>query len=251
MKTEAQTLGHNTLALITERFDLSEVTDEDGGPLISLMASMGQDPVPVGSCRVWEGDAVRKMVYIGMTVPPINLDSHMIFAFTGPESAVPHFTLDAVYTQPPGTPAGYYAFHLDLIPRADPGANLAYIDAALTPLTDAVHASRAVVGFSPAHLSPRQYALMSPWMLAYRTDANSFAEVTGYVGQYFEHWAGMVENGLPEGSAPAATPNALAERDRHNRAAIFSPGVDPVWNNVARLVGEETSERLQTILKTQ
>ena len=69
------------------------------------------------------------MVTSTIVVPPIQLDSHMMFAFTPSDSAVPHFTLDSVRA------GDHHAFHLDLIPRLDLGAHLAYMDACFTPLT--------------------------------------------------------------------------------------------------------------------
>jgi hypothetical protein len=86
-------------------------------------------PVPVGLLRLFGGGQVHKMVYISLVVPPIGLDSHMIFAFTRPKSHIPHFTLDSVMAGP------HFAFHLDLIPRAILGANLAYMNAVFDQLT--------------------------------------------------------------------------------------------------------------------
>ena len=62
------------------------------------------------------------MVNISLVVPHFHLDSHMIFAFTPENSAVPHFTLDSVAN------GDNYAFHLDLIPRVDLATSLPYLD---------------------------------------------------------------------------------------------------------------------------
>ena len=87
-------------------------------------------PAPVGTVRVFHGDgASPRSSTSASSVPPIGLDSHMVFAFTPADGAVPHFTLDSVHGQ------GSYAFHLDLIPRADLATHLAYVDWAHTPLT--------------------------------------------------------------------------------------------------------------------
>ena len=64
-------------------------------------------PEPVGTVRLFSGGPIHKLVYIGLAVPMIGLDSHMVFAFTAPDSAVPHFTLDSVLAGP------HFAFHLD------------------------------------------------------------------------------------------------------------------------------------------
>jgi hypothetical protein len=165
----------------------------------------------------------------------------MLFAFTAPDSAVPHFTLDSVFG------GEHFAFHLDLIPRVDLGVNLDYINAALHPLTDEFQAVKQLEGLSPAHLSPRQYAIMSPWMLAYRANEAAFAAIEKSVNVYLDHWFNLAENGL----ATETTAEALAERDRRNRAILFSPEVDPVWEKVDRLVGAEMSARLRRILQSQ
>ncbi len=228
--------SHTALQAIQSRFGLTEI----GAPRLTLTSPMS--PAPVGALRVFTGAAVHKMVYIGLTVPPIGLDSHMIFAFTPPASPIPHFTLDAVLAGP------YFAFHLDLIPRADLGANLAYLNAAFQPLTPTFDAAKSIEGLTPAHLSPRQYALMSPWMLAYRATEAAFAQIQAPVQAYLDHWASLVENGLPAEATPAGEAAHWAARDRANRAAIFDPSVDPVWHNVTRLVGAETAETLRQTL---
>lgn len=231
-----QQLSLSALEKIQTRFGLREI----GAPYLSLISPMS--PAPVGALRLFSGQKVRKMVYIGLVVPPIGLDSHMIFAFTPPESPIPHFTLDSVQAGP------HFAFHLDLIPRADLGANLAYMNAIFDPLTPLFEAARQIEGLTPAQLGPRQYALMSPWMLAYRASQSAFEQIQTPVQGYLEHWFALVETGLPAEAVPMCD---FAARDRLNRAAIFDPSVDKVWGQVARLVGEEMSERMRGILKNQ
>lgn len=231
-----QQLSHATLARIVERFGLTEV----GAPFMILTGPFG--PAPVGELRLFRGDAVRKLVYIGLVVPPIGLDSHMLFAFTPPDSATPHFTLDSVAAGP------HFAFHLDLIPRGDLGANLAYMNYVYDGLTPLFEAARQIPGLSPAQIGPKQYALMSPWMLAYRADASAFAQIAGPVNGYLEHWFRLVEEGIPAEAMPSGD---LAGRDRLNRAAIFDPTVDKVWAQVARLVGEPTAAAMRAVLRNQ
>ena len=111
-----------TVDAIASRLELEETVNT---PLASAM-----DGSPVGAHRVLARDGVAALVYVGMTVEAFGLDSHMCFAFTPATSPVPHFTVDSVLAGP------HYAFHLDLIPRVDPGANLAYIDHCYSPLTE-------------------------------------------------------------------------------------------------------------------
>ena len=82
----SQELCHKTMEDIAQRFNMQEVGDP-----FRVIESQMPPGGPVGNMRIWEGDAVRKMVYIGITVPMIQLDSHMVFAFTPADSAVPHF----------------------------------------------------------------------------------------------------------------------------------------------------------------
>jgi hypothetical protein len=231
-----QQLSLGTLEKIKTRFGLREI----GSPYLSLSSPMS--PAPVGSLRLFSGDKVHKMVYIGLVVPPIGLDSHMIFAFTQPESHIPHFTLDSVMAGP------HFAFHLDLIPRADLGANLKYMNAVFDKLTPLFEEAKKIEGLIPAQLGPKQYALMSPWMLAYRASESAFEQIQTPVNGYLEHWFNLVENGVPAEAVPAGD---FALRDQLNRAAIFDPEVDKVWAQVSRLVGEEMSGRMREILKNQ
>ena len=231
-----QQLSLGTLDKIKTRFGLTET----GSPYLNLISPMS--PAPVGSLRLFSGDKVHKLVYIGLVVPPIGLDSHMIFAFTKPESHIPHFTLDSVMA------GQYFAFHLDLIPRADLGANLAYMNAVFDNLTPIFDEAKKIEGLTPAQLGPKQYALMSPWMLAYRASESAFEQIQNPVNGYLEHWFNLVENGIASDAIPSGN---FAQRDQLNRNAIFDPAVDKVWAQVDRLIGAETSEKLRMILRNQ
>jgi hypothetical protein len=238
--TQAKTLALDTLEHLTRTLRLTEVHGRDGGafmPLVSAMPGGG----PVGELRILGGDAIGKLVYVGLGVPQLGLDSHMLFAFGKAGSALPHFTVDSVWT------GEYFAFHCDLVPRVDLGANLAYIDAALAPLTERFLLTQKLSGLSPAQLTPRQTAFMSPWMLAYRANPEAFAAIAPIVRGYADHWLGLVERGL-DGFATAP---ALAARDQLNRAALFNPDVDPVWGRVDRLIGAEAGARMREILRGQ
>ena len=176
MDTLAGKISQRTLDRIVDHFGLTEVHGDDGGPFLQLLAtSFGN--APAGSFRLWDGgDRLQKVVYTGITVEAIGLDSHMIFAFTGRDSLVPTFTLDSVYTKmPPGMDPNFpdggdmYAFHLDLVPKCDLGVNDAYMKRCYEPMTDVQAAALAADGVFAALLSPMQRAIMSPWMLAQRT----------------------------------------------------------------------------------
>jgi hypothetical protein len=216
---------------IVARYGLMPALDRD---LTSPMS-----PTPIGKLAVWSGvETVRKVVYCSMAVPQIGLDSHMVFAFTAPESAVPHFTLDSVEGQ------GSFAFHLDLIPRVDLGVSLSYLDGVYEPLTPLYQEVIAREGLTRANLTPRQYAIMSPWMLVHRATAEAFAGIGDAVGAYREHWSALVESGVKSDLDGAA----LAQRDHIHRSLLFSVEIDPVWKQTTRLLGEEQSEAVRAQL---
>ncbi len=233
MTSHTVELCKRTTEAIADKLDLVET---ENTPLVSVV-----DGSDVGAHRVLSGDDAT-IVSIGMTVEAFGLDSHMLFAFTAPDSATPHFTLDAVLAGP------HYAFHLDLIPRVDPGANLAYLDHCFGPLTEAHDSASEVEGLTPAHLSPRQWQLMSAWMLAHRADEQAFVGIGPIVDAYRDHWLGLVTSGVPPALVNAEAID-LAERDAANRAAIFNPDVDPVWGRVDQLLGPEVSARLRHSLE--
>ena len=215
------------------------LTETESVPLTSA-----RDGSPVGVHRVLSRDGVAALVYVGLTVEAFSLDSHMCFAFTPATSPVPHFTVDSVLAGP------HYAFHLDLIPRLDPGANLAYIDHCYGPLNETHAQVENMLGLSPAHLSPRQWQLMSAWMLAHRATEDAFRGVFRAVASYRDHWLALVADGVPEDATRGATPQDLEWRDSRNRAAIFNPDVDAVWARVDQLIGPEASAKIRTSLKT-
>lgn len=227
-------LCNGTLDRIVEALDLTEAE-----PRTLTSPAFGD----VGSQRVFHGDGVGKLVYIGMTAAPIMLDSHMLFAFTPPGSAVPHFTLDSVQAGNPATGEVFHAFHLDLVPRVDLMTNLAYLDAVYVPLTEAFDAAHDTDGLTPAHLSRRQWAVMSPWMLAHRATPEAFVAIGDTVDAYLDHWLKLVHAG-PEGHDA----DGLAARDAAHRAVLFNPDVDPVWAQVSQLLGDDVGETLRRSL---
>ncbi|GIF26114.1 hypothetical protein BJ973_003384 [Actinoplanes tereljensis] len=219
-----EALSDTTLDKILSRFPVDLAEDR------ALTSPMS--PAPVGRIRIWRGTGpIVKVVNVSLVVPPIGLDSHMIFAFTAPDSGVPHFTLDSVAN------GENYAFHLDLIPRIDLATSLPYLDEVFEPLTAVYKEVREREGLTPAHLSPRQYALMSPWMLVNRATAAAFEGIGDAVDAYFTQWAGLVESGVKA--------DGTAERDSAHRTLLFSPEIDPVWAQTVRLLGEDQSESVR------
>ncbi len=230
-------LADRALEAILARQPLAET----GAPYRELRSPMS--PAPVGTMRVWQGDGeVSRIVYVGLVVPQIKLDSHMVFAFTAAQSGVPHFTLDSVYG------GDYYAYHLDLIPRAELSSHLAYMDSAYDSLTGTYEEASQRDGLTRAHIGPRQHALMSPWMLVHRADEAAFRGMDPIVDAYVGHWLDLVSSGLPAAVTGSLADTDLAARDATVRANLFSPAVDPVWAQVSRLLGEPASDEIRDVL---
>ncbi|MEU8804386.1 hypothetical protein [Spirillospora sp. NPDC048819] len=229
-------LSDRTMAALAGVENLTRVTERE---LTSPMS-----PGPVGELEILRGERIAKVVRVALTVEQIGMDSHMIFAFTPADSAVPHFTLDSVMA------GGYLAYHIDLVQRADLACHLEYLNAVYQPLTPAFEEVRERFGPSTAAIGPRQHAMMSPWMLVNRADEEHFTEIGGYLDRYFEHWRGLVDKGLPADVVATLADTDLPARDERNRANLFSPEVDPVWANVTRLLGEEQSEAVRGELLT-
>jgi hypothetical protein len=238
-----EALAQKTRDRIIATLGLTEIPGDDGGPYMTLESHVPMAQGKVGEVRVFSGGALQQLVTCAIVVPQMGLDSHMLFAFTPEESAVPHFTLDSVGA------GGHCAFHLDLVPRLDLGANLAYMDEVYTPLTETCKAGRAMEGLSEAQLDIRQLAVMSPWMLVHRASMDAFKAMDATVDTYLDHWLSVLEKGVSDKALEAVDSATLAERDRRNRAIIFDPDVDKVWNQIGGLIGRESSEALRCLLK--
>lgn len=230
-------LATETMGAIARSLEMTEVGSEQA-PYRSLRSPMA--PQPVGAARLFQGPRGERLVYIGLTVPMIHLDSHMVFCFSPPDSLLPHFTVDAVHA------GDHHAFHLDLIPRVDLAVNLEYMRAVYQPLTPVFQEAKGIAGLSPAHLTPLQLAVMSPWMLAHRASAAAMDSVFGVCASYLNHWQALRVGGLRElGEVHGERPQV---RDPVHRSILFSREVDPVWSQVERLLGQASSEELRALL---
>ncbi|MEH6580324.1 MAG: hypothetical protein V7754_00205 [Halioglobus sp.] len=226
-------LFSGTLQRLVDTLGLVEKTAQDGGAYLPLISQLPMVQGQVGDVRVFEGGPLFRVVTCSLAVEPIQLDSHMLFAFTPGNSAVPHFTLDSVKA------GEHFAFHLDLIPRLDLGANLEYMNEVFNPLTEAHAAGSAIEGLSKAHLSPRQYAIMSPWMLANRASEDAFSAIEASVRAYQDHWFSVLRNGVSKGALNGISAAELQQRNLRNKRMIFDPEIDPVWERITGMIGED------------
>lgn len=248
--TLARTLSLRTIETITAAMpELREV--QGAGGKIARVIPTAQNP-EAGALRIWQGDKVR-MVYIGLNAElPMRdgsgrtmvLDSHMIFAFTHKHSTVPHFTLDAIAAGP------VLAYHLDLLPRVDLGAHLGYMDRVYGgDLDEARKKALTLPGFSEAPLSPRQHALMSPWMMANRATPEAFQQIP--VDSYLDRWLSLLNTGIAAELTSDLSREDLVRRDREHRAALFNAEVDPVWRQIEAMIGAEMGADLRDVLRQQ
>lgn len=238
-----QQLHDDVLARITSGLKLSEVKGENGGPWLPLTSHAPIAKGSVGQVRLFRGDArLGQVVSCSIVVPAIQLDSHMVFAFTNTkDSVVPHFTVDSVRNGP------HHAFHLDFIPRVDLATELEHMDEVFAPLTPHYKTGRDTPGLTAAQLDPRQYAVMSPWMLANRADENGFKLMFDVVNAYLDHWFKLVEGGVK--AQGSMTGEQRAKRDIAHREILFNPKVDAVWNQITPLIGADSVAKLLGALK--
>jgi len=230
-----QQLSHDMLDELTTRVGAKELHGDDGGPLLTLRNELSGGTDRIGELRVFTSDAAPKIVYCGITVEQFAMDTHMIFGFGSAETGVPHFTLDSVNAN------GTLAFHLDLVPRAELATHVPYMDHIFGGLTDTYTETSKWDGLTKAHITPRQYAMMSPWMLVNRADEDAFKAIAGPVRAYLDHWIGLAESGIPDDIAASLADVDLPDHDRKLRANLFSPEVDPVWGNIGKIIGEDAA----------
>ncbi|MCB1702512.1 MAG: hypothetical protein H6985_18715 [Pseudomonadales bacterium] len=231
-----------TLRRLVDTLGLTEQHGDNGGPYLPLVSQLPMVQGEVGAVRLFTGGSLFRVVTCSLVVEPIQLDSHMVFAFTPGNSAVPHFTLDSVKA------GEHFAFHLDLIPRLDLGSHLRYMDEVFGPLTGAFEAGSAIEGLSKAHLSPRQYAVMSPWMLANRASESAFTSIEAAVEAYQNHWFSLLENGVSAEALEGTSEAELAARNLRNKRIIFDPDVDPVWARITSMIGAEAVAAQRALL---
>lgn len=215
---------------------------EDADARLPLVGAAGPfEGRRFGEMRVLTGSGVR-LVHGVLADDEFGMDTHQVYAFTGPSSAVPHLFLDAAIS--PNT-EGTFHVGLDLAPRVDLGASLDHTEAVYAPLTAA---RAAVLEQDFAHpvpsLGPLQWSLRSPWMVAAIVDAEHVPMLQPVVDTYVQHWLELLQSGVPTD----VDPGALASRDQRNRDALFNPRTNPVWGLIGKLLGPDTAARMTSLL---
>lgn len=217
---------------------------------LTEMKIAGRDYLPLqsekipdftGTVRLFKGKGhIQKAVYNTLVLPSRNMETHMIFCFGAASSGVPHFTIDSIDM------GEQMAFHLDMSPRVELGTHVEYMKRVYYPLTDTFATYNELEGLLPARLTPQQYALMSPWMLAKRASREAFTRIKNEaVPVYRNQFLKLAKEGVD----PSLTADTnLAEHDKVYRAGLFSAEIDPVWPRVNHMAGERDGERLRRIM---
>ncbi|MDD9872339.1 MAG: hypothetical protein OXU65_02370, partial [Deltaproteobacteria bacterium] len=198
---------------------------------------------PIGAVRVWRGEC--QVIYAALHLPALGMDSHQLAAFTPPNSPVPHFTLDAAHH---AQTDHRIHFGCDLLPRADLGASLPYLQEVHAPLSSALQSAHALPGITPVSLPPLLRALHSPWQIAVFADPGALPALAAPANTYLRHWLALCQTGLtPQTRAHIAWQN-LPQRSRQNRAALYHPQTNRLWTLLTTLLGPTPTEKLRTLL---
>lgn len=215
-----------------------EAAGAQGAP--ALPVEPGQ---PIGAVRVWRGEC--QIIYAALHIPALGMDSHQLAAFTPPESAVPHFTLDAAH-HAQSDPRIH--FGCDLLPRADLGASLPYLQEVHAPLSGALQSALALPGIAPAPLPPLLRALHSPWQIAVFAQPGALPALAAPANAYLRHWLALCQTGLSAQTRAHIAWQNLPHRSRQNRAALYHPQTNRLWTLLATLLGPTPTDQLRTLL---
>ena len=231
-------LSARTLQRLVDGLGAVERTGADGGPVFTADTEHA-----TASLRVHEAPGVR-VVSTALSAKQRVHDTYGIFAFTAPDSVLPHFTLDC------SDRADGNAFHLDLLPRVELATAVDYMDEAFEPLSPVFAAAGEIDGLTRTGNTRRQYAMMSPWMLVHLATREAFVAIEPTVQAYADHWLGLVERGLGADAlaAVAATGTDVVARDALVRHNLFSPKVDPVWGRVEAMLGADNARTMQDLI---
>jgi nucleoside-diphosphate-sugar epimerase len=237
----------DVLEQLRQRFALEEVLGADGGAYLPLIAQGGPlQGTSLGAFRVHRGGPIHKLVYSALSSDELGLDTHQIYAFTAPDSALPHFFVDVAYS--PNTDS---TFHLgiDLVPRVDLSSMLAYSREVFAPLTLTLEGAFETAGVAQAKtIGPLARSLRSPWMLAAYVQPTAVGQLSVLIQAYLAQWLKVVEGGLSTEACASVAKEDLAARDLRNRAAMFSAETNRVWVLLDRLLGEKTGVSMREIL---
>jgi hypothetical protein len=223
---------------------LLEHLSESGGPFLSFRDV--EDDSNAGYLRLWsmpDREAkIDRLIHCRLCKPPV--DTHLLFIFGDPGSAVPHFHAQVVQFSPDAC-----VYNADIIPRLDPVDHPEYFRAVYGPVTTAYWRATSdrqnICALASANPAVTLY--LSPWgITAGRpTTRDELLRVTPSILAYLDHCLSLARM-LPY---PAPAAGLMRARDRRHLDLLHSEKTDPrAWKGVVRIVGADPAARIRDIL---
>jgi hypothetical protein len=195
---------------------------------------------PAGLLKVYRGKApVEYIITTSLYVEEIGLESYMLMAFVDPSSALPHFAFDAMTNNERG------AFHVDYIPRLDLGTHPEYSKQVFEPLNDTLDTMKANPDFSPGDGGRLLLSMLSPWTGLFQATPDKLAGGSTLIDRYVQHWFSLIDKGVSANT----NVEALADRDRRHRLALYNEENDMLWGLLKNLIGEKDRDLILSLLR--
>ncbi len=224
---------------------LREHQPSPGEPLLRLVNVTGGGQA--GFLRLWEAEEdthVDRLIHLRLQSPPV--DTHLLFLFARPDSAMPHFHAQVVQFA-----ADSCVYNADIIPRLDAVDHPAYYREVYGPVTKAYWKATTdrqnVCSMAPANPAIALY--LSPWSIAAARPTNraELERVEPSILEYLDHCLTLSRALTYTG----ATSFDLADRDRRHMELLHADELDPrAWKGVYRLVGEQVGRKIKETLRT-
>jgi hypothetical protein len=195
---------------------------------------------PAGLLKVYRGKApVEYIITTSLYVEEMGLESYMLMAFVDPSSAIPHFAFDVMTNSERG------AFHVDYIPRLDLGIHPEYSKQVFEPLNDALDTLKADPDFAPGDGGRLLLSMLSPWTGLFQATPDILAGGSTLIDRYLQHWFSLIDKGV----SATANAEALADRDRRHRLALYNEENDMLWGLLKNLIGEKDRDLILSLLR--
>lgn len=219
---------------LVERFGMQEVHGADDGPWLSLGAQ-----APIGEARRYHGQDVARIVNVGVDLPDGSLAAHMLVVQAPATSALPHLAIDLMKF-----PNGF-GFFVDLLPRVDLSAHVAYVDEVYAVLDKPFEVLESTPGLVQVPMPPRMLAFYSPWML-HKFECPDLDLLTETIDAFVTQFVALATDGIRAPELPSG--DELATRDQRHRDVLFDPTFDPVWQQVTPLLGADAVTTIRETL---
>lgn len=216
-----------------------------------------------GHLRILDGGThphLLKVVQLSLDFGSVGADAHALHIITKADSLVPHCSVEFVHydanidsPRNPAQRAGIdkYGSYINLISRVDASVNQRYLHHVYDALNEGVVAIKSHTDIHNATLPLWQAACFQPWIITAMASETHFPLLRDQARKTFDQELALLSNGIPNELVSDYEIKYVAERDRLNRLAINSPDIDPVWQRIARLTGEDDAARLREIMASQ